>query len=195
MRKAITIWTIVILGFMTCLGAAGYAQEAAQATYEKTKAEAKQNAESAAAAEPEREKPGQACRLDFSENEREDGKKITPRQYSLNLNGDDANEIKIGTRVPVESGHEQFQYMDVGTSIWCKIGERPDGIPLSVRADISNFAIPDQGTGHESRPVVRQFKINASTLALPGKPMVVGSVDDPNSKRQFQLEVTVTKLR
>jgi 3D (Asp-Asp-Asp) domain-containing protein len=193
MRKATTIWTIVILGFMTCLGAAGYAQEAAQATYEKTKAEAKQNAESAAAAE--REKPVHAYRLDFSVNELEDGKKINTRQYSLNLNADDANEIKIGTRVPVESGHEQFQYMDVGTSIWCRIGERPDGIPLSVRADISNFAIPDQGTGHESRPVVRQFKINASTLALPGKPMVVGSVDDPNSKRQFQLEVTVTKLR
>jgi hypothetical protein len=193
MRKAITIWTIVILGFVTGLRAAGYAQEAAQATYEKTKAEAKQNADSAAAAE--REKPVHAYRLDFSVNELEDGKKINTRQYSLNLNGDDANEIKIGTRVPVESGHEQFQYMDVGTSIWCKIGERPDGIPLSVRADISNFAIPDQGTGHESRPVVRQFKINASTLALPGKPMVVGSVDDPNSKRQFQLEVTVTKLR
>jgi hypothetical protein len=193
MRKAITIWTIVILGFMTGLAAAGYAQEAAQATYEKTKAEAKQNAESAAAAE--REKPVHAYRLDFSVNELEDGKKINTRQYSLNLNADDANEIKIGTRVPVESGHEQFQYMDVGTSIWCRIGERPDGIPLSVRADISNFAIPDQGTGHESRPVVRQFKINASTLALPGKPMVVGSVDDPNSKRQFQLEVTVTKLR
>jgi 3D (Asp-Asp-Asp) domain-containing protein len=193
MRKVITIWTIVILGFMTWLGAAGYAQEAAQATYEKTKAEAKQNAESAAAAE--REKPVHAYRLDFSVNELEDGKKINTRQYSLNLNADDANEIKIGTRVPVESGHEQFQYMDVGTSIWCRIGERPDGIPLSVRADISNFAIPDQGTGHESRPVVRQFKINASTLALPGKPMVVGSVDDPNSKRQFQLEVTVTKLR
>jgi hypothetical protein len=66
---------------------------------------------------------------------------------------------------------------------------------LTVRADISNFAIPEQATGHESRPVVRQFKINASTLAIPGKAMVVGSVDDPNSKRQFQLEVTVTKLR
>jgi hypothetical protein len=25
--------------------------------------------------------------------------------------------------------------------------------------------------------------------------MVVGSVDDPNSKRTFQLEVTVTKLK
>src|ERR1700693_5426386 len=115
MRKAITIWTIVILGFMPCWGAVGHAQEAAQATSEKAKTEAKQNAESAAAAE--REKPVHAYRLDFSVNELEDGKKINTRQYSLNLNADDANEIKIGTRVPVEAGHEQFQYMDVGTSI------------------------------------------------------------------------------
>jgi hypothetical protein len=42
---------------------------------------------------------------------------------------------------------------------------------------------------------VRQFKINASTLALLGKPMVVGSVDDQNSKRHFQLEVTVSKVK
>ena len=43
--------------------------------------------------------------------------------------------------------------------------------------------------------MLRQFSINASTLALVGKPTVMGSVDDPNSKRQFQLEITVTKLR
>jgi hypothetical protein len=43
--------------------------------------------------------------------------------------------------------------------------------------------------------VIRQLKISAGTLAQLGKPMVVGSVDDPNSKRQFQLEVTVTKLK
>jgi 3D (Asp-Asp-Asp) domain-containing protein len=188
MRKAISVWVIAILGFIICWGAAGYAQDAAQANYEKAKTETKQNAAS------EQERAVHAYRLDFSVNELEDGKKINSRQYSMNLNADDANEIKIGTRVPVESGHEQFQYLDVGTSIWCRIGERADGIPMSVRADISNFAIPDQGT-HESRPVVRQFKINASTLALPGKAMVVGSVDDPNSKRQFQLEVTATKIR
>jgi len=182
MRKTITI---AILGCMLGWGAAGYGQD--KASSEKTKSEAD--------VVTEREKPVHAYRLDFSVNEMEEGKRINNRQYSLNLNADDANEIKIGTRVPVEAGHEQFQYMDVGTSIWCRIGERPDGIPLSVRAEISNFAIPDQGTGHESRPVIRQFKINASTLAIPGKPMVVGSVDDPNSKRQFQLEVTVTKLR
>ncbi len=193
MSKTKAILTMAILGSLIGWGTVGRAQEAAEGANEKAKAETRQSAEFHAAAE--REKPVHAYRLDFSVNELEDGKKLNSRQYSLNLNADDANEIKIGTKVPVDSGHEQFQYMDVGTSIWCRIGERPDGIAMSVRADISNFAIPEQGTGREPHPMIRQFRINASTLAVPGKPMVVGSVDDPNSKRQFQLEVTATKLR
>jgi 3D (Asp-Asp-Asp) domain-containing protein len=181
MRKTMAVWTVVILGFMICWGAAGQAQEAEQV---------KPTGEGKAVAAPE--KPVHAYRLDFSVRELEEGKTINTRQYSLNLNADDPNEIKIGTRVPVESGQGQYQYIDVGTSIWCRIGERPDGIPVSVKAEISNFAIPDHESGH---PVIRQLKINASTLALLGKPMIIGSVDDPNSKRQFQLEVTVTKLK
>jgi hypothetical protein len=134
-----------------------------------------------------------AYRLDFSVNEMEDGKRINTRQYSMNLNVDDANEVKIGTRVPIESKQGEFQYIDVGTNIWCRIGERANGMPLSVRAEISNFAMPDQG--QQARPVLRQLSIKASTVAQLGKPMIVGSVDDPNSKRAFQLEVTVTKLK
>ncbi len=152
--------------------------------------------ESGASKAPERsEAPAvNAYRLDFSVNEIEDGKKINTRQYSMNLNADDANEIKIGTRVPVEAKQGEFQYLDVGTNIWCRIGERANGLALSVRAEISNFAMPDQQT-QMARPVLRQLSIKASTMAQLGKPMIVGSVDDPNSKRQFQLEVTVTKLK
>lgn len=149
---------------------------------------------SAPKAIPETEKAVNAYRLDFSVNEIEDGKKINTRQYSMNLNADDANEIKIGTRVPVEGKQGEFQYLDVGTNIWCRIGERANGLPLSVRAEISNFALPDEQR-QTARPVLRQLSIKASTVAQLGKPMVVGSVDDPNSKRQFQLEVTVTKLK
>jgi 3D (Asp-Asp-Asp) domain-containing protein len=139
-------------------------------------------------------KPTVAYRLDFSVNELEDGKRINTRQYSMYLNADDANEIKIGTRVPVEGKEGEFQYLDVGTSIWCRIEERDSSLPLSVRAEISNFAMPEQ-QAQQVRPVLRQLSIKASTVAQLGKPMVVGSVDDPNSKRQFQLEVTVTKLK
>jgi 3D (Asp-Asp-Asp) domain-containing protein len=149
---------------------------------------------SASKAAPDAEKSVNAYRLDFSVNETEDGKRINTRQYSMNLNADDANEIKIGTRVPVETKQGEFTYLDVGTSIWCRVGQGANGVPISVRAEISNFAMPEQ-QGQQARPVLRQLSIKASTIMLLGKPMVVGSVDDPNSKRQFQLEVTVTKLR
>jgi hypothetical protein len=143
---------------------------------------------------PAAEKPVEAYRLDFSINEFEDGKKINSRQYTMNLNGDDSNDIKIGTRVPAEVKQGDFQYLDVGTSISSRMSDRRGQLELFVHAEISNFAIPEQAQGN-SRPVLRQFKIGASTLVLLGKPMLLGSVDDPNSKRQFQLEVTVTKLR
>jgi len=37
--------------------------------------------------------------------------------------------------------------------------------------------------------------ISGSTILIYDKPMVVGAVDDPNSKRQYQLEVTATKIK
>jgi hypothetical protein len=142
------------------------------------------------------EKAVNPYRIDFSVNEVEDGKKINTRQYWMNLNAEESNEIKIGTRVPVDTNAKQgeYQYIDVGTSIWCRLEERPNGLSIAVRAEISNFAVPDQTTA-QTRPIIRQLSIKASTLAPLGKPMVVGSVDDPNSKRTFQLEVTVTKLK
>jgi hypothetical protein len=152
-----------------------------------------QEAESAKTSEAE--KSVSAYRLDFSVNEMEDGRKINSRQYSMNLNSDSSNELKIGTRVPVEAKQGEFQYIDLGTNIWSRLEDRKGVVNLSVRAEISNFATPEQSQGRESRPILRQLKISASTLALLGKPMEVGRVDDPNSKRQFQLEVTVTKLR
>jgi hypothetical protein len=45
------------------------------------------------------------------------------------------------------------------------------------------------------RPAIRQMKIDSSAIASPGKSTVIGAVDDPNSKRQFQLEVVVTRLK
>jgi hypothetical protein len=174
--------TVVATALLLILMAGGVGQASAQ------------NSSTPKAVERNEMPAGNAYRLDFSVNEIEDGKKINARQYSMNLNAEDANEVKIGTRVPIEAKQGEFTYLDVGTSIWCRLGERTNGLPISVRAEVSNFAMPDkENTG--ARPVLRQLEIHASTVAQLGKPMVIGSVDDPNSKRQFQLEVTVSKLR
>ena len=143
-------------------------------------------------------------------SEIEDGKKINSRQYALNLNAGESNQLKVGTRVPVEIKQGEIQYLDVGTSIWCRLRDRGNREPsdrglrelswlgndvmVNVNTEISNFAVPDQ-QGTSLRPAIRQMKIESSTIAIVGKQMVVGSVDDPNSKRQFQLEMVVTKLK
>lgn len=154
--------------------------------------------------------PDHTYRLEFTISELEDGKKINSRQYSMTLKSGDDNEIKIGTRVPVEVKQTEIQYLDVGTNIWCRLrdraGEEPSShglrdlswlgndVMLNVRSELSNFAIPEQQS-QSMRPTIRQIKIDSSTIVTTGKQMVVGSADDPNSKRQFQLEVLVTKLK
>jgi hypothetical protein len=142
------------------------------------------------------EKPLAAFRLDFALYESEDGKRINTRHYSMNVvpGFGPNNEIKVGTRVPVETQKGEMQYIDVGTNIWSRMVEKGDSIQLEVRVDLSNFANPEQES-RTTMPLLRQLHIAASTVAAIGKPVVVGIVDDPNSKRQFQLEVTVTKLK
>jgi hypothetical protein len=143
---------------------------------------------------------GHAYRLDYTVFELEDGKKLNSRQYSMNLNSFEQNTIKIGTRVPVTVKDDEWQYVDLGTSIWCRLRDRKDvpwlgdDVMLNTKMEISNTANSEQ-QGPSTRPVIRQMAIEASTIATLGKSITVGTVDDPNSKRQFQLDVTVTKLR
>jgi hypothetical protein len=158
--------------------------------------EARAQVSTTAKASAEESRPLTAFRLDFALSELEDGKTINTRRYAMNVvpGYTPSNEIKIGSRVPVEAKPGETQYIDVGTNIWSRMTERGDAVQLEVRADLSNIANPER-EGRSAAPIVRQLRINASTVATPGKPTVLGVVDDPNSKRQFQLEVTVTKLR
>jgi hypothetical protein len=165
---------------------------------------AKPTAEESTPKTEQRPRPIQAFRLDFSLVELEDGKKINSRHYSINLTAGSANEVKIGTRVPIgtaETNPAQFQYLDVGTMIFANLRNIGDELQLEVRSDSSWTKHEDVDVSPRpphstfTPPIVSQIQINGSTLLVVGKPLVIGSVDDPYSKRQFQLEVTVTKLK
>lgn len=144
----------------------------------------------------------QAYRLDFSLNELDDGKKVNTRHYTMNLMPGQPDTIKIGTRVPVATGPRntnnplvstQFQYIDVGTRIDGHVFG-PDAQPqLHVSSEISN--VDSAEADQLPAPLIREIRIEGTTLLVVGKPILIGSVDDPNSKRQFQLEVMVTQLK
>jgi len=154
-------------------------------------------------------KPPQAFHLDFSLNELEDGKKINTRQYSMNVLAVPSGprlpigyekDLKIGTRVPVETDGKT-EYLDIGTSIRAEIFADDSGlIALDARAEVSSLVPrsekdPSPYPTAGRNPILRQLQIQSSGTITLGKLTSLGTVDDPDSKRQFQLEVTVTKLR
>jgi len=202
MRKTVTVF-IVLIGFGYGLGSALAQDENAASGRSTPEKVASQGSKSQG---DQHELPVKPYRLDFSVNELESGKRINTRHYSMNLADGSADELKIGTRVPVHTGPPrsgpgdnptQYQYMDVGTNIWASLRERGDDLQLEVRSDISNL---DMSASHDGDsgwlpPIVRQIKISGVTLLVAGKPIIIGSMDDPNSNREFQLEITATKLR
>ena len=147
-----------------------------------------------------KEKSISAYRLDFSLSEWEDGKKVNTRQYSVNIvpatgPGSGGNQqLKIGSRIPVELKQGEMQYIDIGTNIWARMFELGDSFQLEVRVDLSNLTSPQQDS-RTTMPIVRQLNISANTIVVPGQSISLGKVDDPNSKRQFQLDATATKLK
>jgi len=194
MRRTIALFVAVVSLGLTCGLCPARAQDESKTDTSK--------------GQPAKVQPVEPYRLDFAFNEVSDGKTLNTRHYSMVVTANESNEIKIGTRVPVATGASnpggatQFQYLDVGTNIWAQLRERSDELILAVRSDVSNLDTSeaaehanDVATRALGTPVIRQIKISGSTLLVPGKPIVVGSMDDPNSRRQFQLEVTATKLR
>ncbi len=187
MRKTIMILVVAIAAAICISAAVAQDQEAGKDS----------------GADASRSKAVQPYRLDFSFNEVADGKIVNTRHYSMNLVAGTSNEIKIGTRVPVAVSSSpttpspmQYQYLDVGTNIWSQLREHSDELSLAVRAEVSNLDVSTgDHVGAFLPPVVRQIKIDGETLLVVGKPLLIGSVDDPNSKRQFQLEVTITRLK
>ena len=155
-----------------------------------------QTPDSNAAPKASAQVPSTAYRLDFSILELDDGKKINTRRYSMNLSADNRRDLKFVTRVPIQSEQGKFEYLDVGTSISARLyGERVTPLTIDVNADISSFAVPNDEAAPGGHPLLREMRISAVTAVALDKAMTIGSVDDPNSKREYQLELRVTKLQ
>lgn len=138
-----------------------------------------------------------AYRLEFALSELEDGKKINTRSYSMLAQaGGVLSKLRIGLRVPVAMANTQFQYMDVGMNIDCRVQEQEGSLVLSTTIESSNLTPdPAQNVSSPDKPVIRQVRADLSTVVNLGKPTLITSMDDPISRRQFQIQVTATKTK
>ena len=146
-------------------------------------------------------KPLNVYRLDFALSEFIDGKKVNTRNYSVTAREDEMNKLRSGARYPVATGtadkSTQIQYLDVGVSIDCRVVERGGYLELNAVVESSDIEgvdahnVPNLATGQDL--VIGQMKSDIRSLIRPGIPTMVSSMEDPASKRRFQLDVTATK--
>jgi hypothetical protein len=146
-------------------------------------------------------KPLNVYRLDFALSEFLDGKKVNTRNYTVTVREDEMNKLRSGARYPVATGtaekSTQFQYVDIGVSIDCRIVERGQYLELNAVIESSDIegadahSVPNPLIGQN--PVIGQMKSDIRSLIRPGTPTMVSSMEDPASKRRFQLDVTATK--
>ena len=141
-------------------------------------------------------KPVSAYRLEFTLNEVEDGKKLNTRSYSLLMqSGGGYNKLRVGANVP-QSPTNALQYLDFGTNIDCRIQDQEGYVLLDLTIESSSRAHPEvQNDTTPKQAIVHQIKMNVNTVLTPGKPTVIASMDDPSSKRTYQVEATATKVK
>lgn len=130
-------------------------------------------------------------------SELEDGRKVNSRSYSLLGQERALNKLRVGAQVPVrESSGNSYQKFDIGTNIDCRFEERGGLLLLNTTLDLSELALADGvKDANFLPPVNRQLRAEVATVIVPGKPTVISTMDDPDSKREFQVEITATKVK
>jgi hypothetical protein len=186
---------IALLGMLVMLALASHGAIAQSDKKTESPESAAQNGNAAV------KKPLNVYRLDFSLSEFVDGKKVNTRSYTVTAREDEMNKLRSGARYPVATATvdkgTQYQYLDVGVSIDCRVVERGAYLELNAVVDSSDIegadahGVPNPSTG--LGPVIGQMKSDIRSLIRPGTSTMVSSMEDPASKRRFQLDVTATK--
>jgi hypothetical protein len=135
-------------------------------------------------------------RLEFVVRELEDGKKINSRSYTMSVQDGDTGRIRVGNRIPYNTGKDQFQYFEVGINIDCRLHDHGSYILLEgTSIEISSIVKDESSTGGTPNPIVRQARSSVAAAITPGKPTVITSLDDVSSNRRYEVEVTATKVK
>jgi hypothetical protein len=149
----------------------------------------------ARAEEPSRpERARSTFRLDYVLFDLEAGKRTNERTYSMTVNEGSQGQLRNGTRVPIPVD-KGIQYMDVGLKIAGRVTERDGDLTLDTEIEMSSFALPSPANESKGNPTLRTVSQTLSTRPALGKAVVLSTLDDFDSRRRLQVEVTVIRLR
>lgn len=147
----------------------------------------------------ELDKPRKTYRLTYTITNLEDGKRTGAQHYTLLVSSDGETEFKQGSKVPIVTGssesappvvNSQVQYLDVGMKIQASV----EGTTLRTKIEQSHLAEEKSGLGAQD-PIVKQVYLDGISSVMQGKPVVLGSLDFPDSTRREEIEVVAESVQ
>jgi hypothetical protein len=149
------------------------------------------------------EKAPVTYRLTYTITELDGGKHLGTQHFAVTANPDakDAT-IRLGSKVPIVTGstnlaspaQTQVQYLDVGLNIDARLREVGGVILVTSKVEQSNVAEGPSTVGR-SDPVIRQATLENTAVLTPGKPVMLGSLDVPDTSRHLDIEVVLEVVR
>jgi hypothetical protein len=135
-------------------------------------------------------------RLTYTLTETDGGKRVGTQHFAMIVVSGRKTALKQGNRVPLVTGtvstsggpQTQVQYLDTGLNIDASIEESGDGVKLNTQVEQSSIAEEKSGLGTQD-PIVRQTKLEGTSILTAGKPLILGSMDIASSARHLDIEV------
>ena len=154
----------------------------------------------------ELDRPHKSFRLTYTLTDSDGGKRIGVQHFSFVVLSGQRTTLKNGTKIPIATGsyndgssgakgeQTQFTYLDIGLNFDATLFDSPGGERLVSKVEQSSAADHTTISG-VTEPIIRQSVLTGDSMLQPGKPLVLGSLDIPDSTRHLEVEVVVEPLR
>ena len=145
------------------------------------------------------DRPKRTYRLTYTIADMDAGKLVGKQHYAIIVVSGGRTTFKNGSKIPVVTGsykpdtstvQSQLTYLDVGLNIDASLDESVNGVRLRTKVERSSVAEEKSSVGADD-PVIRQTVLESTSILIPGKQEMLGSLDVPGSTRHLELEAVV----
>ncbi len=147
-------------------------------------------------------------KVEFNIRDAAGGAPVANRRFVVFVDSEGRGTLRVGNRVPVAMGgsqpvqsgqgqplYSQFQYLDTGINIDCRVREAGTKASLSADIELSTLAPPDKSAGTPvPNPTLASVRTSTSSIVEPGKTVLLALIDDPVSQRKLNIEAIVTRI-
>jgi type II secretory pathway component GspD/PulD (secretin) len=152
------------------------------------------------------DRPRKTYRLTYTITELDADKPIGTEHLSMIVLDGQMTSVKEGDKIPVATGsysdgntspngvQTQFTYLDVGMNFQATVNEVEGGALLKTKVEQSSLGQPSTIAGVQE-PVVRQTVFDGISVLTLNKPVMLGSIDVPNTTRRLDIAVVLEQVK